>query len=92
MSTDAERIEKKRQAVPTMYRKMFERCLAGKASKADAIRMQCLECWGYARTETATCDIVMCPLYHHRPYQKRARSRIRRVCASRTGERPELAQ
>ncbi len=92
MSTDAERIEKKRRAVPVKYRKLFDRCMAGKASPRDAIKMQCLECWGYDRTETEACDIVTCPLYHHRPYQKRATTRIRRRGASSGGERTESAQ
>jgi hypothetical protein len=72
MKTTAERITRKRYFVPELYRALFNRCIGGKASPREAIKMQCLECWGYVRNETATCDNAACPLWRYRPYQDTA--------------------
>lgn len=65
----AERVAKHRADMPELYRKMFDRCTSGKASPREAIKMQCLECWGYVRAETTACDNCACPLFAYRPYQ-----------------------
>gem|GEM_PF-1291939 len=69
MKTPAERIDKRRADMPELYRKLYDRCTRGTASPRDAIKMQCLECWGHVRSETATCDNTACPLWRYRPYQ-----------------------
>lgn len=74
MKTPAERIARKRSFVPEKYRKLYDRCIAGKASPREAIRLQCLECWGYVRTEAQTCDNVNCPLFQYNPLKKPAKS------------------
>ena len=65
-----ERIAKRRADTPLLYQKLYDRCMNGEASPRQAIKMQCLECWGWVRAETATCDNVACPLYQYRPYQE----------------------
>jgi len=72
----AERIAQRRVEIPSKYRKLYDRCMAGTASRRDAIKMQCLECWAYVRTETATCDNCACPLYRYRPYRRPSSARI----------------
>ena len=67
-----ERIATRRARMPKRYRVLYDRCTSGKASPRQAIRMQCLECYGWVQTETAQCDNVCCPLFRYRPYQKRA--------------------
>ena len=69
MLSTQQRIDRKRQAVPVLYLKLFDRCISGDASPRQAIKLHCLECWGYVRTETALCDNVSCPLFAYRPYQ-----------------------
>lgn len=69
MKTPEQRIAQRRADMPELYRKQYDRCMTGKASPRDAIKMQCLECWGYVRAETAACDNTACPLYLYRPYQ-----------------------
>lgn len=60
--------------MPKLYRKLYDRVMAGKASPRDAIKMQCLECWAYVRAETQACDNYACPLHAYRPYQKSVKS------------------
>ena len=69
MKTPAERIAQRRADMPKMYRKLYDRCTSGTASPRDAIKTHCLECWGWVRSETATCDNYACPLWRYRPYQ-----------------------
>jgi hypothetical protein len=70
--SNTERIARRRADTPKRYRKLYDRCMAAKASPRDAIRMQCLECWAWVQTETAQCDNCACPLFRYRPYQKPA--------------------
>ena len=74
MRTRQERIAKRRADMPKQYRKLYDRVIAGKTSPRDAIKMQCLECYGWVRSETAKCDNYACPLYCYRPYQKAVKS------------------
>ncbi len=74
MSKQQERITKRRADMPSKYRKLYDRVVAGKASPREAIRMQCLECWAWVRTETQACDNYACPLYAYRPYQNTVKS------------------
>lgn len=67
--TDTDRIAEHRAQVPVLYRLLYGRCMAGKASPRDAIKMQCLECMGYVRAEVENCDTCTCPLYRYRPYR-----------------------
>lgn len=40
-------------------------------SKAAAIKSFCIECTGYDRKVVRDCSDTGCPLWHHRPYQKK---------------------
>ena len=72
--TRQEKISQRRTDMPKRYRKLYDKVTSGKASPRDAIRMQCLECYGWVQTETKKCDNYACPLYGYRPYQKPAKS------------------
>ncbi len=74
MNNDQQRIVQRRADMPRQYRKLYDRVMVGKASPRQAIKMQCLECWGWVRTETAKCDNYACPLFRYRPYQKSVKS------------------
>lgn len=49
----------------------FYRPLAAGAvkSRANAVKLFCLECVGYARVDVTNCTATQCPLYRWRPYQ-----------------------
>jgi len=74
MKTPAEQITRKRSFVPIKYRKLYDRCIAGKASPREAIKMQCLECWGYGQADAADCQGYACPLFAYNPFRNRAMS------------------
>ena len=69
-----EKIENQRADIRPKYRKLFDRVKEGKASPREAIKLQCLECYGYVQAETEKCDDYLCHLYHYRPYQKAVKS------------------
>jgi hypothetical protein len=62
-------IDKRMSDVPIKYKKLYKRCISGQASPRMAIKMHCLECWGWQNKETMACDNAACPLFNHRPYQ-----------------------
>ena len=64
-----QRIKEHRTDVPRKYRKLYDKVMRGEASPREAIRLQCLECWAYIKTETELCDNYACPLYAYRPYK-----------------------
>jgi len=57
--------------MPAAYRKLFERCWAGKVSPRAAIKCQCLECIGFERAAITGCTAYACPLWRLRPYQNK---------------------
>ncbi|MBN2513581.1 MAG: hypothetical protein JXB18_11645 [Sedimentisphaerales bacterium] len=68
-------IDRKRSFVPDGMKGLFDRALiteCGK-SRADAVRLQCLECNGYSYAEAARCTERSCPLFHFNPYLKNSR-------------------
>lgn len=89
MSTPKERIAKQRSEMPSKHRKLYDKVMSGKASPRKAINMMCLECWGYVKTETATCDNFACPLYAYRPYRKAVKSPRERVESPNIAEKAE---
>jgi len=52
--------------VPEMYQGIAEEA---ETSRAAAVKLFCLECVGYVRTDVTGCTATRCPLYPHRPYQ-----------------------
>ena len=69
-----------KKIIPTFYRKLYGRCVRGEASPREAIKCQCLECYGWVRSETAACDNAACPLWRYRPYQGAAAGRQGDFC------------
>ena len=55
--------------VPASARGIVQRAFVGNASPRTAIKAKCLDCSGWDRTEVAQCNVILCPLHVHRPYQ-----------------------
>ena len=70
MSTQTERIKRHREDIPKLYLQLYDRVMSGGRSRKDAIKLQCLECWGFAIKETQACNNFACPLFQLRPYRK----------------------
>jgi len=81
---NADSTETHRAAIPSKYRKLYDRVLTGKASPREAIKLQCLACFGYVQSEMVQCNSYLCPLYRYRPYQKSVKSSIESVQQSNT--------
>ncbi len=60
--------EKRMSQLPSSLRKTYEKSIK---SKASAIKSFCIECTGYDRKAVTECSDTGCPLWHHRPYQKK---------------------
>ncbi len=71
---NADKTKNHRAAIPSKYRKLFDRVLKGKASPREAIKLQCLACFGYIQSGMVQCNDYLCPLYRCRPYQKSVKS------------------
>ena len=63
-------IDKRCGLAPLKYRKGYLRAAAGLGGRANAIRVFCLECVGWASKEVANCSAYGCPLYAFRPKMK----------------------
>jgi hypothetical protein len=59
---------------PESCRKLFRTIYDGKANKSQSIKGQCLECMGFDKAAIPDCTAWNCPLYKHRPYQKRQKA------------------
>ena len=70
----SDEIKNHRAAIPSKYRKLYDRVLTGKASPREAIKLQCLACFGYCQSEMVQCNSYLCELYRYRPYQKSVKS------------------
>lgn len=81
---NADNTKNHRAAIPSKYRKLCDRVLTGKASPREAIKLQCLACFGYFQSEMVQCNSYLCPLYRYRPYQKSVKSSIESVQQSNT--------
>lgn len=86
-----ERIAKKLRDMPSSMRGLYERCVSGKASAKQCIKMQCLECWGWERQETMKCDNEACPLFRKRPFQKSRGTRKGAKSGNSSGVRVDKA-
>ncbi len=71
---NADKTKDHRAASPSKYRKLYDRVLRGKASPREAIKLQCLACFGYCQSEMVQCNSYLCSLYRYRPYQKSVKS------------------
>ncbi len=68
------KLQEHRAAMPSKYRKLFDRVTSGGASPREAIKLNCLECCGYVRSEVERCSGYTCAFYAYRPYQKLVKS------------------
>lgn len=61
------------ESVPLKYQGLFQRVKDMRSkSKAEAIKAMCLECVGFKFKRVTECTSPKCPLFHVRPYQKKA--------------------
>jgi len=56
----------KREDVPKMFRKQYDRAMSGRSRKA-AIAAHCNMCMGWERGAAAECTARACPLFPYRP-------------------------
>lgn len=66
----ADRIAYYRAGVPPKYLKMYDRVISGKGTPRQAIRLQCLACWGWSKSDAADCGGQDCTLYPYNPFHK----------------------
>ena len=62
-------VARRRQAIPSVYRRVYDRAAAGKSLRA-AVNSFCLECCGWQKVEVRDCTSLACPLFAVRPYQR----------------------
>jgi hypothetical protein len=57
------------------HQKLFARVFAGTATRSAAIKAMCISCVGQedVREQVGQCEVMVCPLWRFRPYQKQAR-------------------
>ena len=60
--------EEQRKSTPKEFHYLLEKAQAG--SKVAALKIKCLDCAAWQRSEVANCGILGCGLYHIRPYKK----------------------
>jgi len=58
-------------SVPDKHKIATERALKGQMSRANAVKMKCLQCCNYDREEVKCCPVITCALNIVRPYQSR---------------------
>jgi hypothetical protein len=56
-------------AAPASCKTTLTKAFAGQGSPRNAIKAKCLTCCGYDRIEVRECRVVLCPLWHFRPFQ-----------------------
>lgn len=64
-------IARRLSGVPRRYQKQYLKVLKDKASPRTAIKMMCLECVGWTKSEVVACTATACPLYRFRPTASR---------------------
>jgi hypothetical protein len=60
------------RSVPEKHKIATERALLKQMSRATAIKVKCLACCNYERSEVKDCAVITCPLWAYRPYQTAA--------------------
>jgi len=64
-----QKISKRIAQTPKVYRKTYEKAVAGN-SKAASIKAFCLECCMWQKNEIINCTSLACPLFPYRPLFK----------------------
>lgn len=68
MKAYSDTFDKMRRTYPRMALPIIDQ--AEKGSLPAAIKLMCLDCSNWVRTEVRDCVIAGCPLYPHRPFQR----------------------
>ena len=58
-----------RRRTPAALQPLIDRIIAPRGNLKAAVKLNCLQCCGYARKEVSRCSAFACPLYRFRPYQ-----------------------
>tara|TARA_R110000824_G_scaffold280251_1_gene468376 strand:+ start:9962 stop:10456 length:495 start_codon:yes stop_codon:yes gene_type:complete len=66
---DKEAISRLRNYCPTVHQGLVDKIAKG--SKVAAIKLKCLDCAGWNKSEIKHCTIQTCPLWTIRPYQNK---------------------
>ena len=62
-------IKRLRKRTPYQYQSVIDRIEKG--SRSEAVRLNCLECSGWAIDEVRNCPCIHCAMYFFRPYQEK---------------------
>ena len=62
-------VARRQQGVPPKHRKLYLKVMRGEASPRQCIKVMCLECVNWQRSDVAHCTAPACPLYHLRPFK-----------------------
>jgi hypothetical protein len=54
---------------PTSCKNTLSRAFSGSASPRQAIKVFCLQCCGFVRSDIENCSARACALHKYRPYQ-----------------------
>ena len=56
------------EVAPAAFRRLYRRCLRGKATPEDLLLCMCLFCtdWGRQGEQLEDCDARACPIWQHR--------------------------
>lgn len=57
-------------------RALIQKCWGNKVSPRTAIKLKCLECVGEDVEAITTCCDRTCPLWHHRPFQRKRKATL----------------
>ena len=63
--------QKRQRRIDQMPKSLHANYEKAQTSKAAAIKAMCAECCGYDRKTVRLCTDYGCPLWPHRPYQKK---------------------
>ena len=69
-SSPESKMAAKLASMPVSYRKRYRREMAGCSLRAG-VDSFCSECVNYVRLEVTECNSTLCPLFPHRPFQKK---------------------
>lgn len=66
-----ERIKLQYKNVPQSMRNLFLSVFATKPTMSKCVKLKCLDCCCFDKTEVTKCTTITCPLWEVRPYQKK---------------------
>ena len=65
----AKKVRDEYKNVPKTMRMLFLRCHVGNAGFKDRVKLKCLDCCCWDRSEVTNCTVKQCALWKVRPFQ-----------------------